>query len=355
MIIMNFILGIIFAIFSTLLIEGCGRTDSSEQTYSEFPIQHIIKGEPLHIDSAHIYRFPKIYIFDTTMIIKDIPTTGGCFYDVYKFPELEYWYSFARNGRGENEILHSMNLHINNGKIYIDDFTEALKKIHVYNIGDTIPCKIVPLPTGTYYSTFTVDNYENIWILPIRNSKYRLQQLDSKGNITKETMPLPEITDTIYNDMSGEVWQSLLSFSHNKNVLILATEFGEQLDIYSEDKEETITSIGPLGPPEIGKPINGAFLSFSKLGFNQIHTTSKYIYAAFKGATHADILSKKAWQRDTNEYQKIYVYDYSGTPVKELLYKEQITGFQVVESENAIYATAETGEEYFILKYTIPN
>lgn len=164
--------------------------------------------------------------------------------------------------------------------------------------------------------------------------------LDFKG-----TIPTKKNIKARSKRALGQAWRSYISYHSQKDILILATQLGEVLEIYHLKDSIRKVVYGPHKEPEF-QTLENEYIPTGIMGFLDVQVTDNYIYTVFDGQTFKEI--NKAWLQGEQlpaGGKNIYVFDHDGHPVRKYILDHYVSGIDVHEEERIIFATDVNSNE----------
>ena len=328
--------------FLIFIITSC-RIDSDVVSYDKFSTEMALSLTQIEIaDSVHM-RYPfKIAKSDSFFFILDLHAPEY-FVHCYSFPNFEYVHSFFKRGQGPNEYIQIENIQCINDSLLIFDRNSA----YYAAIQDLLKTNFVPQKinfSGDFGFLINGIKIGNNFYFPAFNTLQsgRLLAFDNNGDFNSSFGKL-RLKSRKVDAATYQGWVSWLA--GNEDILVTATQLGEVIDIYSlKNTQEQFTIKGKGGFPVFQKH-NGYGIPTGIMGFECVSVTKDYIIAVYNGV--------KLQSRDPDKEggQYIYIYDYSGTPIKKIILDQLISYAYVDEKDNVIYAlTVNSNQPLFMAK-----
>ena len=291
------------------LVIGC--TDSKHYHNYEFDVVEKISTANIPINDSIFMKYPfRLAKNDSLLFILDLHAADR-FVHVFNNNGSVYHNSLFKVGNGPDEFISISNIQLEGDSLYVFD---SRNEIFVYHVDDLFrgvesPRRIklttdfgflsrgLKLGDNFYFPVFNATNDKRI--LEFNNSG---ELIDSFGKI--------ELSDrrTPIESATYQAWMPFLGGSDG--VLVAATQFGDVVEIYNNQKQTTIK--GEFGDP-IFKNHKGFAIHEGIHGFQDVVVRNGYIYAMFKGVSMQDE------QETEHGGNIIYVFDYDGTPKRKLL------------------------------------
>jgi len=143
-----------------------------------------------------------------------------------------------------------------------------------------------------------------------------------------------------------QAWRSYISYHPEKDILAMATQLGEVLEIYHLKDSTHQVIYGPYKEPEF-KTYENEYIPNGIMGFLDVQVTDKHIYTVFSGQTFKEM--NQAFLQGTEMPPAggkfIYVFDLKGNPVRKYILDHYVSGIDVHEDKRIIFATDVNSNE----------
>ena len=345
-------------LFITFLLFSCksDNTISDYIRYDKFPKEISLKAEGYISDDA-IMRYPfRIRECGDLLYVLDLHGEEH-FFHVFKKESFEYVTSFGRRGEGPEETLQAKNIYCfsSDNILTCDEMKREITKWE-FSKGGTRPAIVDRIKIDDERLSlfdFALSSDTSL-IFPDASGENRLfeMNLNNRTSINRiGSIPILSDVDKNKPAIISQAWNPYIYTSPKGSIIVVATQFGEVLEIYNKDKEcKRIVMCGPLGEPYYKCIDNKYTIPLGVMGYCDIHITDKYIYAVFSGRTFKEISQNE----DTPDGgHSIHVFDFNGKPVTKYILDYDVYGICVNETEKIIWACNVNDEEQ-ILKYKLP-
>ena len=316
------------------------KNNSGVILYEDFPSTENLKGKEIMLNDSIYFTYPELIVKDSICCILDSNAPNGYFCYVFTFPDFKYKYRLGAKGNAANELILAYEAQIIDNYLYIKD----VKKIMRYDLNNPThqPKEAFKVKEHIYRSVIINDS---IYAGSSDNHPLqRIQLYNRDGDVIKHL--LPPIENVIKNVAftPQAVWCSFIRYDKKTNCLFLATTGGEVIDRINLDSEEHISSIGPIGRPEIYHK-DGVYSTSNFQGFGNFGISDNKIYALFSGLAMDEV-----WKEDPSHKNCMQVYDIDGNPLKRYTFDRNLISFYVDKLNRKIYAT-DTSSEFMLSVY----
>jgi len=278
------------------------------------------------------------------------------FFHAFTYPEGNHITSFGKRGEAPDEMLSAETFQFNSldtiwaldaNRMQITRWelfppTQAAKRKEVISLDQEL--------------VLTLDFYamESGFFVPDYLGEYRYHQIDSEGKpeISMGIIPTNKSYKEAARPALAQAWRSFMDYNPQKEILVMATQLGEILDIYNLRDDSHIVLKGECGEPEF-QIYKGEGIPTGIMGFSDIKITDTYIYTVFHGRSFNDILAAyEKGEKPEDGGRFIYVFDLDGNPVCKYTLDHAIYGIHVDEKNGIIWATDVNSDDP-ILQYKI--
>lgn len=349
------ILSLITAVFIVLCFSGCNNKENvvlhdNIVSFSNFPEEKNIVFEKLSEYKAGNPRI--LHLIDSTMIIFNYgKNTESYFYNFY-LTNNSFSEGYLKKGRGPTEAFGGYCTGIVGNNIWVYDVT--LKKILMLDktaalngeikLIDSYPVK------DNYYQIAFIDSSKYFACGKV-DSRYKIQEIDLLGTILNEYGEFKYVPSNIPLDALKDAYHSFFYIKPSGDKMALAYLYTDVLEIYN--LKEQFSNIAIQGPANIelnfkvGERNNYNYMEKNeniRKTFLAGAVTDEYIYLAYSGVSYAE-------KEKINNCYSIFIYDWSGNPVKKLNFNTPILSLVVSKDNKTIYSFSL--DEGFIVKAQI--
>lgn len=298
------------------LVSACKMTEDDILTVE-------LKGVVIDSKNIPLMRFPyRIELSDDKLVLLDLVSSDYC-YHLLKYPDLSYLHSFGMKGNGPNEIILPTPFQLYDGDCYFLD--GANSNLYSYSLEEPFVC----MDHRSLGEGRTLD------FVVLNDTCVLVEDFLGKNRIkikspTKEQglFVIPHTNVDINNDAElAYLWRSFMAYNDTLQKVVLATQFGDALEIYKlKDKSSKIV----LGKG--GAPITG---SKQIEGFHDVKWINDNIYALFSGRIREQmILDKQNGKKVPTGGNVIKVYNADGILLKQYKLDTYINGFTYDKANN---------------------
>lgn len=177
----------------------------------------------------------------------------------------------------------------------------------------------------------------------------------SSGELLRKSEQIPVSDPELLRESAPAVaqgWNSFVSFSPDKKILVSVTQFGDRLDIYSMASQKHIGKLGGDGEPQFKVSPEGYGLLAGRICYYDVQVTDNYIYAIYDGRKFKDIMKLADAYKQGGRILRIFTHE--GNVVKTLVLDRPITGIYVDEAAGLLFGMDVNADEQ-IVKYSTCN
>lgn len=328
----------------------------SVRRYEEFPKNVFLNGCGFVIENE-LLRYPfRISQDDDYLYLLDLH--GADFFcHVFCKSTMKHFASFAKRGNGPGEVLQAMDMYViskdsiflydtDNREITLWGYSEFDKAI---NLKETYRMKSEMLLSAN--CTWQCDS---VYYFTDKSGENRILKCNKNGDIIEKIGKIPTKQNK-YGKVSGilaQAWNSYIKYSPKKQILVVATQLGDVIEIYNFKEGTRNVLYGQQGEPVYEITPNGFAIPTGIMGFSDIQITDKYIYTVFHGRAFKDIIKDPNNTLDGGEY--IHIYNLNGEPICRLILDHAIYGIDVDEKNGIIWATDVNSEDQIVV-YKLPE
>ena len=342
----------LYIIICLYFISCSGNVKERYPRYKEFLLEKALRAEAIPLDTA-LFRYPfRVTVRDNIAMVLDLHNMDN-YLHAFTYPEWAHIASFGKRGNGPEELLSAETfqfdspdslwvLDANRMQVTrwgIDIAQKSAERLEEINLDKQL------IRTLDFHKTATG------FIFPDYTGDCRYHLQDREGLSIKPEGSIPtERKQKGSQPALAQAWRSFIDYHPVDNLLVLATQLGEVLEIVDLDTKESRILYGPNGEPGF-RTSNGESIPTSIMGFSDIQVTSRYIYTVFHGRTFKEIEKDiRAGKQSEDGGRFIYVFDLAGNPVVKYTLDRAIYGIYVNESTGTIIATDVNSDEP-IVKY----
>ncbi len=251
----------------------------------------------------------------------------------------KYHKSFARKGKAPQELLSVGNFVADskNDVLLLDVFARKIYRRNDLKIEllTAFPIDLGMVSDFTLYKDF-------VFIIPDVTGNNRLTFIDLNGKIIRNIGQIPDSRKINVPALTlAKAWRPFINYNPHNNIIAVATQLGDVLEIYNLQTGESFVTVGSDGEPVckfdgINAKPDGV------MGYGDVHVGDNYIYAVYWGHSIEAIKQGKIMEEGGELFR---VFDLKGNPLKQYLLDAHITGFAVNESSGKVIATDPNNEQ----------
>ncbi|WP_085537487.1 BF3164 family lipoprotein [Massilibacteroides vaginae] len=347
----------LFALCILLLLISCNRGSKEKYSrYSSFETSESIYAEDIELDTI-LFRYPfRISVHENIAVVLDLHHVDH-FLHAFSYPEWKHLVSFGRRGQAPEEMLSAETIRVSSSDSI---WTLDANKMEITRWSIDIIQK-----TATREEAIPLDKQlirtldfcltDSGFIVPDYTGEYRYSCIDPAGSLLQSYEPIP--TEESYADIArpalAQAWRSFIDYLPGKQLLVMATQLGEVLEIYNLEKGTKKVLYGPNGEPKF-QIHAGEGIPTGIMGFSDVKITEKYIFAVFHGRSFKEIA--QMYDRGENPEdggRYLCVFDHEGIPIRKYMLDHAIYGISIDESQGTIIAT-DVNRDDPIIAYKIP-
>lgn len=323
--------------------------------YSQFPKDIELTGQGFIVDDE-LMRYPfRIRQKGEYVYLLDLHGEEN-FCHIFHKDDLSNVASFAQRGNGPQEMLQAMDMHVvSEDSIWVFDTNK--RDVSLWSLSEQ-DCKVELRGTWNMKEEM-VHSAKCTWsngycFFTDQSGKNRILKCSQEGRVMERIgdIPTEKNVDEYKKGTLAQAWSSYVNCHPGKQLLVVATQLGDVIEIYNLKKGTRRVLYGPFGEPEYKTTRKGWAVPVGIMGYSDIQITDNYIYAVFHGRSFKDIANDPQGTPDGGEY--IHVYTHEGVPVCRLMLDHAVYGIDVDEKNGVIWATDVNTEEQ-IVKYQLPD
>ncbi len=328
-----------------LFIVSVYAVSCSEKDYVTFPETVAVTTIQQNFDSIYM-RYPyRVRLIDTALYVMDLHPDGYYCHE-FAYPSMRFIRSFARRGKAPGELISAGNITVGGGGKTVYVLNDFGRKIFAYDRESGQMNPFIDLPEEMmYYSDFAPVN-DSVFVFPDYYGQSRLFFADRHGKIVRKTgvIPATEHPSDISEAALGSAWRAFLGYNPRNGVAVLATQFGEVLEIYDLRDDRSKVVVGAGGEPRCRYKENRAIPN-GIMGYGDVFVGENRIYALFWGHEYEKIARGEITIEGGNY---IHVFDLEGNPLRRYELDRHVTGIFVDEASGEALCT-DVNEEQLVV------
>lgn len=328
-------------LYSVVILSFVSCRESAQRV--RFPAPEVISTSRAVFDNIFMqYPFRVAMLKDTTVCISDL---HGPEYFCHEFarPSMRHLHSFARRGKAPGEMTSMGNFARSDKGLYLLDV--FARKIYLWNGEAVHLCTELPFTA----LDFTLYN-DSTFIMPDHTGECRFIFTDMDGTIIRRVGKIPanEHRD-IPPAALGQAWRGFIHFNKENEVLAIATQFGDVLEVYYLQSGTSHATVGPDGEPRF-RYREATASPDGVMGYSYVYVGKQHIYAIYWGHAMDDIKQGKVTVEGGSLFR---VFDLKGNPVRQYRLDCHVTGFCIDENTGEVLATDPNNELLVLFKVAI--
>lgn len=351
--------GLLLSMVGIIALHSCRPkewSDESTRVYHHFPQEVSLKGEGYVVEEA-LMRYPfRIRQEGDYLYILDLHGADH-FCHVFSKEEMTTVASFAARGNGPKEVIQAISMEVCAAdSIWIFDTNKCEVSRWSYAvIEDSVTLKeSVKVESRLSHSAHWTYANDSLFFFTDRSGENRVLKSNARGEIVERigVIPARKKVDGVRQMTLAQAWKSYINYHPDRQLLAVATQLGDVIEIYNLKEGSSKTLYGAHGEPQYQVTSDGWAVPVGIMGYSDVQVTDRYIYAVFHGRSFKEIARDPAGTPDGGEY--IHVYSHDGEPICRMTLDHAIYGFDVDEETGVIWATDVNTEEQ-IVKYYLPE
>ena len=171
----------------------------------------------------------------------------------------------------------------------------------------------------------------------------------SSGELLRKSEQIPVSDPELLRESAPAVaqgWNSFVSFSPDKKILVSVTQFGDRLDIYSMASQKHIGELGGDGEPQFKVSPEGYGLPAGRICYYDVQVTDQYIYTIYDGRKFKDIMKLADAYQQGGKILRISTHE--GDVVKTYVLDRPIAGIYVDEAAGMLFGLDVNADEQIV-------
>ena len=332
------------------------NVDAAAMNYSQFPEEFTLTGKGFVVDDE-LMRYPyRIRQRGDYVYVLDLHGEEN-FCHLFHKDNLASVASFAQRGNGPQEVLQALCMDVQSeDSIWVYDthkrevtrwgYSAEQRKVSLQ--------ECVRIKDKMTHSSNCAWGGDSLFFFTDRSGVNRILKCNTRGEVIGRIGSIPTERRVDKNKLGtlAQAWNGFVSYNPNRQLLAVASQLGDVIELYDLQDGTNKNLRGPLGEPVYQTTQDGWAVPVGIMGYSDIQITDRYIYAVFHGRTFKEIASNPDGTPDGGRY--IHVYEHDGTPVCRLVLDHAIYGIDVDEEDGIIWATDVNTEEQ-IVNYHLPE
>lgn len=325
-------------IFAVVLLIGLGFTMTSCSAVATaevmvFPETISLQGEEKTMQDSIYLRYPfRVRLKDDILYVMDIHTAEH-YINLFDYPTMRHKRSLAHRGEAPNGFLGTENIRLGE---HGDVWTLDANKSKIVRLGQQADEQTLQIDLDKeLIRTLDFDRLnDSVFIVPDYTGQHRISFVNSNGNILKHAFEIPSSTEKENSVVLAQAWRSFISYNPYHDILGMATQLGQVIEIYDLKRDAVIKIVGQeRGTPQFLNR-GGYAVPTGIMGYSDIHVGQDYIYALFWGSSFEDIKEQGQQHQDGGRY--VHVFDLQGNPIRQYVLDRYITGFHIDEEKRTM-------------------
>lgn len=341
-------------LLAVMALYACTKT-SSEAEHSDisFSVVEELQGRVVALDSV-MFRYPyRLEAYGDRVVIEDLHGPDH-FYHLFTYPDFRYLSSFGQRGEGPEEMQTADDYFWNGQTLWaLDNIKSELVRWELNaNRDRMLRMERIKLDKTTFRALSVVPFQKDSFLIPNYSGDSRFCQVDRTGKLVKKWGEIP--TDRKkdlqkYPYAFGYGWRSFIDYSPKTGTLVVATQFGEVIEIWNVKKNTHRVIKGKLGEPEF-EILPEYALPTGMVGHNDIRVTDCAIYVIYRGVSLKDeMLAYQKGKPLPTGGKIVRVFSLEGEPLKEYKLDHSVCGIWVDEQAGKMWALDGNSDEPLVV------
>ena len=307
--------------------------NSDPITFSNFPKTDTLIFTDLYDYKEGVPR--KICEIDSNLIIFNYEKNSKFFIYNYSLINSTLSNGYLRKGKGPNEAIGAFSFGIINKTLWVNDVT--LRKMLTANVNKILSYQNLSFneyPINKFYHKIAFMDTLKFWAVGDLTSDSKINEIDlSTGQEIGSFGKFARIPEKISIDACKDAYLSDIFYRPSGGKLVLSYLHTDVIEIYDEKNHSCIAVQGPENFDvdfTVGEGRRGNHFMEStkktKTAFLGGSVTDNYIYLVYSGHFYRDT--------NSNLGKYIFVYDWTGKPIKKLVPSNRMISMITVSQDN---------------------
>ena len=316
----------------------------------------VLQGETIPVDTALLRYAYRMRVQGDKAVILDLHN-ADYYYHVFTYPDFQYQSSFGKRGEGPGESVYASNVRFA-GQDTVWVLDDGKGRMYQYSgiAGGESPRleKDLLLDKRLFRSLdFDMKDASTV-VIPDYSGENRFSWASlTSGELLRKFGQIPVSDPELLKKSAPAVaqgWNSFISFSPDKKILVAVTQFGERLDIYDMASQKHIGKTGADGDPQFRVSPEGNGFPAGRICYYDVQVTDKYIYTIYDGRQFKDIIKLADAYKQGGRIFRIFTHE--GDVVTTSVLDRPITGIYVDEAAGLLFGMDVNADEQ-IVKFSL--
>lgn len=340
------------------LLVACTGHRQQQQISGELIIEEAVRkgevlaGETVPIDTA-LFRYAyRMRVQGDKAVILDLHN-ADYYYHVLTYPDFRYVSSFGKRGEGPGESLSASNVRfVGRDTVWaLDDGKGRMYQYSGIAGGETPKLEKDVLLDKRLFRSFDFDLKDaSTAVIPDYSGENRFSWASlSSGDLLRKSEQIPVSDQALLKESAPAVaqgWNSFISFSPDKKILVAVTQLGDRMDIYDMQSQRHIGKAGADGDPEFSVTPEGYGIPEGRICYYDVQVTDKYIYTIYDGRRFEDIIKQGDDYKQGGRIFRIATHE--GDVVKNCVLDRFISGIYVDEAAGLLFGMDVNADEQIV-------
>jgi len=323
--------------------------------YTSFEVAESLHATAIDPDTI-LFRYPfRVSVHEDVAVVLDLHNADH-FLHAFSYPDWTHIASFGRRGQAPEEMLSAETIRfVSLDSIWTVDANKMeITRWRIDKAERRATREEAIALDKQLIRTLDFCLTDSGFIVPDYTGEHRYSLLDQTGKLlySAETIPSEEPYTDLARPALAQAWRSFIDYLPGKQLLVMATQLGEVLELYDLKKGTKQVIYGPSGAPEF-QIHGGEAIPTGIMGFSDIQITDKYIYAVFHGQSFKEIMETyERGEKPESGGRYLYVFDHRGNPVKQYTLDHAVYSIAIDEDRGILIAT-DVNSDSPIVRYNL--
>lgn len=285
-------------------------------------------------NSANLIKPLNFHFYQDNLILSELGKEAIFLFHEFDINTGDSLSSFVKFGGGPSEVLSPISTGLINDDLYIYDLTTqkivSLALDQNKNINNEYTL-------NDFYMWVTFESDSTILGVGNRKSFAKIERLNFKNkSLGKEVAFHTHIPDQYSTEFLQDICQTLLVTDPSGENYSLLYRYIDAVEIFKSNRKNSVLIQGPyFNELSYEKAYTGEMFVMlhteeTTENFIYAYATEKYIYGLYSGG--------KAIERESQTSNTIFVYDWEGNPVNEIILSRKILSFGITPLDDKIFS-----------------
>ena len=276
---------------------------------------------------------------DSFLIVRNANNTSNYHFSIFNLHTKQFQLNVLGSGRKKGNSMGFLSYGILGDHLWVNDIIK--EKLILTSLDSALYYKndssFTEIAVPTFFYSVRLLAPTELLGSGDYESENRLALLNLSTGVTERKMvPYSQDSTLHYTRPEKMAYESFLFLKPSQDKCVLAARYADRIQLFDLNSGTSSIIKGPENyEPDVSPMVgsDGKELSArnakTRFAFVRGKTTNRFVYLLYSGNNH---------QSENHEYGKyIYIYDWSGTPVKKIDLPVYIVDFAVTSNDTTIY------------------